>query len=255
MILAPELIILIINKCSYVTLIRLLFMNSNLTLFIKKYSKILIFNYINPSIGEKLREKYKISQNINSNMSIRGRFIYGCGYGLIKMVKSCFNVKNKDHNNRGLQSASKFGHLDIVKYLISKGSIVDVNSDLSSALRNASENGHLRVVICLVKNGANIHAKQSDALKLAIKNNHLLIIRYLIKMGAEYGPEYLCFSERHNKLDSIRYLTTTFEHSIYYLNIALARAFQCGNYGVAKFLIKIGANVNSRFPNIVHTYH
>lgn len=67
-------------------------------------------------------------------------------------------------------------------------------------LMNASSDGYLSLVECLVKAGANINATNyigETAMILAFKNGHLEVVNYLLKKGASYGREYQGYETIH----------------------------------------------------------
>ena len=76
------------------------------------------------------------------------------------------NAKDSSTGGTALMYASYSGHLEIVKYLISKGADVNAKSDNgSTALIVASgEKGHLEVVKYLVSKGADINAKSDSGM-------------------------------------------------------------------------------------------
>ena len=53
------------------------------------------------------------------------------------------------------------------------------------ALKNASYNGHAKVVKVLLKAGADIHARNDEALRLASKNGHTEVVKVLLEAGAD----------------------------------------------------------------------
>jgi ankyrin repeat protein len=80
--------------------------------------------------------------------------------------------------DEALRWAASDGHLDVVKYLVSKGANVHVRDD--EALLYAAGNGHLQVVKYLVEDhGADVHAHYDLTLHWATENGHLEVVKYL----------------------------------------------------------------------------
>ena len=93
-----------------------------------------------------------------------------------------------------LENASREGHLEIVKYLLSQG--IDINMKASgvhgvasdTALMIASGSGHLEIVQYLVEQGAGINITnciEETALMWASENGHLEVVKYLVEKGAD----------------------------------------------------------------------
>ena len=74
-------------------------------------------------------------------------------------------------------------HLNIVKYLVGRGAIVDsVNDDGETALIAASGGDHLDTLRFLCESGADVNAAINDgwtALMEASDQGHLAVVRYL----------------------------------------------------------------------------
>ena len=85
--------------------------------------------------------------------------------------------------NQLFLTASKKGHLEIVKLLIQNGA--DIHAENDYALRWASQEGHIEVVTFLIQNGADIHAENEYALRWSSENGHLEIVKILIQKGAD----------------------------------------------------------------------
>jgi len=92
---------------------------------------------------------------------------------------------------RLLRIACEYGVLENVEYLISKGENID-----PMCLRIAVANGHLDVVMCLVRAGSKIETS------LLCHNKHYEIVKYLVSMGGDrsvissQAEKYLKFCEK-----------------------------------------------------------
>lgn len=86
-------------------------------------------------------------------------------------------------NDYALRYASENGHVEVVRLLLTAGA--DVHADNDYALRIASMNGHVGVVKLLLEAGADVHAKDDDALRWASENGHVEVVRMLLEAGAD----------------------------------------------------------------------
>lgn len=98
---------------------------------------------------------------------------------------SLLNSYAKD-GNTPLTLACYFGHLDIVKYLVSKGAKVNLktkNEDSQTALHSAILGRNLNVVKFLLENGADVNAEKQDGITpmhLAAESNQIHVIKILL---------------------------------------------------------------------------
>ena len=67
--------------------------------------------------------------------------------------------------------------------------VVTLLRDGETSLLRASYYGHDKLVNLLLKNGANLHAKNDDALGWAAKNGHTPVVDLLLKHGANVHAE------------------------------------------------------------------
>ncbi len=106
--------------------------------------------------------------------------------GHLEMVRYLVSKGADIHaeDNEALGWAAEYGHLEVVSYLVSQGG--DIHAYDDQALRWAAENGHLEVVQYLVSQGGDIHADNDDALRWAAGNGHLEVVSYLVSRGANY---------------------------------------------------------------------
>jgi len=107
--------------------------------------------------------------------------------------------------------------IDNIKMLIKEGANVHAKDDY--ALRRAAGNGHYNVVKLLLKYGANVHANNDYALRRAAENGHYGTVKLLIENGADI----------HAKDD-----------------YALYWAAGNGHYDIVKLLIENGADIHAR---------
>eukprot|EP00057_Strongylocentrotus_purpuratus_P010811 XP_011665285.1 PREDICTED: serine/threonine-protein phosphatase 6 regulatory ankyrin repeat subunit C-like [Strongylocentrotus purpuratus] len=101
--------------------------------------------------------------------------------------------------------AAQEGHLDVTKYLISQGSLVNrEDNEGGSALHTAAHQGHIDVTDYLITQGADVNRGDKDcqvaevnrrdndgrnALHLALQNGHLDVVQVLMAGGAHFDVE------------------------------------------------------------------
>ena len=86
-------------------------------------------------------------------------------------------------NDAALRTASYYGELAIVEFLLAHGANVHAGHD--EALREASMNGHLAVVEVLLAHGADVHAENDEALRDASAYGRLAVVEVLLAHGAD----------------------------------------------------------------------
>lgn len=131
--------------------------------------------------------------------------------------------------------ACRYGHYDIVEYLITKchsnveqvGSVTFDGETIEDAppLWCASAAGHLGIVKLLVKRGANVNSTtrtNSTPLRAACFDGHFEIVKYLISHGADFEV-----ANRHG-------------------HTCLMIACYKGHYKIAHYLLALKADVNRR---------
>ena len=143
-----------------------------------------------------------------------------------------------------LYSASRHGHLPLVKYLVENGA--DINSEDGLALLEAAEYGHLPVVKYLVENGVYINAEDGDALSLAAEKGNLPIVKYLVENGGDIHAQNnqalrLAAEKRH--LEIVKYLVENGANIHAENDQALILASKKGYLEIVQYLVENGANV------------
>ncbi|KAH0620825.1 hypothetical protein JD844_021628 [Phrynosoma platyrhinos] len=195
-------------------------------------------------------------------------------YGILErcqeLVEAGYDVRQPDRENVTLLHwAAINNRLDLVKYFISKGAVVDqLGGDLNSTpLHWAVRQGHLSMVILLLKFGADptlIDGEGYSSLHLAVLFQHMPIIAYLIAKGQNVdttdrngqtplmlsahkviGMLHILFSSR---LEPTRFLLK-FNPSIKAVdniekNTALHWAITSGNVSAVDVLLEAGSSLD-----------
>lgn len=105
---------------------------------------------------------------------------------------ACVNVQN-EHYGTPLHYAARFGNMETINLLISKGGVVDAKTMLHAAAENITESG-LKIVKYFVAHGGGVNIKDNDGdtpLHHAASNPNTAILQYLIEKGA-------CLNVRNN---------------------------------------------------------
>lgn len=185
------------------------------------------------------------------------------------------NVNAKYAGGTALMLASTEGHLEIVKYLISKGADINAKSDKGwTALMAASgEKGHLDVVKYLISKGADINARNDDGrtalMNAATYSGNLEIVKALVEgkggllsvfsKGVDVnakddnGETALMGACGNGHLEIVKYLISKgadinakAEATRFRGTTALILASMYGHLEVVKYLVSKGADVNAK---------
>ncbi|KAK2515201.1 Zdhhc17 [Columba guinea] len=188
---------------------------------------------------------------------------YGIYERCRELVEAGYDVRQPDKENVTLLHwAAINNRIDLVKYYISKGAIVDqLGGDLNSTpLHWATRQGHLSMVVQLMKYGADpslIDGEGCSCIHLAAQFGHTSIVAYLIAKGQDVdmmdqnGMTPLMWAAyRTHSVDPTR-LLLTFNVSVnlgdkYHKNTALHWAVLAGNTTVISLLLEAGANVDAQ---------
>ena len=167
--------------------------------------------------------------------------------------------KNTILNKTTVISISSCAYLNEFISIINKYDDTDINVQNNNVLLWASKNGHLDVVECVIKHGADsatpnlgvaadIHAHDEYALRNACDNGHLTIIEYLITHGANIHINDDFFIRRASEYGQLSVVELLIKHGadIHALDdYAIRWASECGHLEVVMLLIKHGADVHA----------
>ena len=140
--------------------------------------------------------------------------------------------------------ASKNGHLNVVKYLESKGA--DIRADDDYAIRWASHNGHLNVVKYLESKSANIRAENDEAIRRASLNGHLDVVKFLESKGADIRADNDCairWASFNDHLEVVKFLESKGADIRAYDDYAINWASFGGHLEVTAHLLSRGADI------------
>lgn len=125
-------------------------------------------------------------------------------------LKSCIN--------RAICYGAIEGHLEVVRFLHEFGA--DVTYDNNRPIRNAVMSKNLELVRYLVAAGADVGVNGDVCLMTAVRNGDLPMVQFLIGAGIDTNPNHM-------------------------LNSALSVACHNGKLQVARYLVMLGANVQT----------
>lgn len=183
-------------------------------------------------------------------------------YLISKNIVSSFNNKTeeedfvKKYKRYPIIIASQYGHLEIVKLLISYKANLELKDEYETTpLIRAAQNGYIDIIKELVNNGANYKDHQGAILTIAAFNGKKDVVEYFLKKGVNVdakdqdGNTALIKASINNQLEIVKYLIKNGAD----VNIknndavtALIVAAYSGNFDVVNLLLKNGADVNTK---------
>lgn len=119
-------------------------------------------------------------------------------------------------DNRALEWAAQYGHLEAVKYLLDQG--VDVNIHNGEALNWAAHNNHLELVKYLISREADVNSNNSRALLFATIQDNFQVVRILVEANANIPEAILQRARELGRKEILRYLSTAIRNrqNLYY---------------------------------------
>ncbi|MDY5918496.1 MAG: ankyrin repeat domain-containing protein [Treponema sp.] len=183
-------------------------------------------------------------------------------YLISKNIVSSFNNKTeeedfvKKYKRYPIIIASQYGHLEIVKLLISYKANLELKDEYETTpLIRAAQNGYIDIIKELVNNGANYKDHQGAILTLAAFNGKKDVVEYFLKKGVNVdakdqdGNTALIKASINNQLEIVKYLIKNGAD----VNIknndaitALMVAAYSGHLDVVNLLLKNGADINTK---------
>lgn len=140
-------------------------------------------------------------------------------YLISKNIVSSFNNKTEEENfvnnykRYPIIIASQYGHLEIVKLLISYKANLELKDEYEKTpLIRAAQNGYIDIIKELVNNGANYKDHQGAILTIAAFNGKKDVVEYFLKKGVNVdvkdqdGSTALINASNNNQLEIVKYL-------------------------------------------------
>lgn len=169
-----------------------------------------------------------------------------CSDGDLEKVKRFDNIEFGAGSRRSvftttpLDMASEGGHIEVVKYLVSRGA--DVSGYDQWAVVWASAGGHLETVKYLVSEGADITFSDNEAINLASIHNRFEMVKYLISIGADpshaiKNAVFYRFSDIINYIISIGVDITDGRDA------AFGQGMATGDLNAVQYAVSLGSNV------------
>ena len=149
--------------------------------------------------------------------------------------------------------AARFGHIEILKYIFTKGGLPRSEDYLITALNLSAFNGHFEVVKYLVSQGVNTQDTNPmngmNAICRAATNGHFEIVGFLLEHGAQIRECLIC-AVRAGQLEMVKYLVSKGDNlRNEYNDDVLIIASSYGDLEIVKYLVEQGANHKSDFDS------
>jgi ankyrin repeat protein len=156
-------------------------------------------------------------------------------YGHVEIVKLLLSAGADAHakNDYALQWASRYGLVEIVKLLLSAGADVHAGNDY--ALRWASGEGQAEVVKLLLTAGADVHAENNAAFRWASENEHVEVVNLLKQWMEEKHTPLKEDTTLKYRID-LAWVHKNFKGNIFKFNITGTQ------YGALKMLCTLADN-------------
>jgi hypothetical protein len=134
---------------------------------------------------------YLIQRSYDSNISVNFEFqlAYASLYGDLEIIKFLVSLGANIHNECALRYATETANLQVIKYFVSQG--VNIHACNGCVITRSVLFGHLEIVRYVISKRActdadiDTHAIWNKAIQLAVSNKNMEIAYYLYEIGAE----------------------------------------------------------------------
>ena len=223
------------------------FQDRNVESLLHHFDKTKYRNYIEHFAIEKDHTeviKYLIDKKLIT--SLKHCLKYSAKLGKFDLVKYILNFNiEEEYMCDALISASKNGHLDIVKYLVEMGT--PIKSIFGCEIIFAFNNGDIDRVLNLVKMEKNSQKYVKPILK-ASRNEHLEVVKFLVSKGADI---FFCNPNFQNKYDLINIFYNEGKFGLVHDLLKMNEDLIDKNKYILESVKKILSNRNS-YRNILH---
>lgn len=163
-----------------------------------------------------------------------------------------FHISRHKNINENLFDFCSKGNEKMVKYLLFHGANVNYygrKGKTNSPIVLASENGHLELVKYLVSKGATIHALGNFCFVKACQNGHLYILEYLMEKQVNFNiavdiQSTMKNAVKHGFVKVVKHLKPYWYYALYnYLNDFVKLACENGKLEMVKFLLLLKTNL------------
>lgn len=183
---------------------------------------------------------------VNMKHECKTPLTVACQGGHLNIVRELIiagaNVNFRDTFHTPLTVACREGHMSIVEELVKADADVNLRDAFNTPIAISCAYGHVCIAEVLRKAGAELifENKSSNLMVRACQKGYIAFVDQLIQMGADVNESFDYVSQP-NCSSKERVHEYPYE-----CNKPLTTACQCGHLGIAKALIKAGADVNIR---------
>lgn len=135
----------------------------------------------------------------------------------------------------------------VIKELVKEGA--NIHARENWALTWAAERGYLAVVKLLVSKGVNVHTANDCALMWAVVRGHFNVVKFLVSKGADVcavSNYALILATRNGHVDVVKFLVSEGADVHTKEDYALRLAATNGFLDIVKFLVSKGTNIHVR---------
>lgn len=205
----------------------------------------------------------KIKQAVFSTNPADNKLFQAAASGDLKQVQQLTqNRSDVDVVATGtpLMQAAYYGHLEVVKFLITKGANISTNTPFGTPLIYAVKGEHLEIVNFFLEKGVDVNfrggAERETALRVGCANGNILIVKALLAAGADPTlqlsdscPSILGEAAflGHSEIVKLLLQTGSDVNTTCFMGwTPLMDAARGGKLNTVQLLIRAGANVNAQ---------
>jgi len=166
-----------------------------------------------------------------------------CEFGYLNLLKAYLRNDVKKDYNMAFPAAIEYGHLDLVKYLISQNNVTKINEN--SLFEEAIKNNQISIAKYILSLYTDVKIDINHALWFAVSYGRFDMVKYLVSIGADvrynnYWAIEEAVSDGH--IEILKYLVSLAPGIK--INNMLFEAISNGHLDVVKYIVSLGISIN-----------